>query len=107
MDIHKAYEKETGLKSYNGSLAMGDFAFTDNYIEWLEKKACNECNADTNHTIHISGPDDIIGPFTEIKALRKANQINKDWLEECKNDGFENTPLHVATVESLDNMEAK
>lgn len=38
MNIHKIYEKETVLKPNSGSIDSGDFAFTDNYVEWLEKK---------------------------------------------------------------------
>jgi hypothetical protein len=46
--------------------------------------------------VHISGPDDITGPYAEIEAHRHANKINKAWLKHAEND--RNTPLHVATV---------
>ncbi len=46
--------------------------------------------------VHISGPDDIHGPFSEIEAYRFANDINKAWLKQTGVD--RNTPLHVATV---------
>lgn len=47
-------------------------------------------------TVHIAGPDDIIGSFTELEAHRKANEINKRWLSMVKADRM--PPLYVATV---------
>ncbi len=48
--------------------------------------------------ISIAGPDDIIGPKSEIEALRYANEVNKIWVDEYFKDGSNETPLHVATV---------
>jgi hypothetical protein len=55
--------------------------------------------------VHISGPDDVHGPFfSEIKAHRLANDINKAWLKIRVKDGGD-TPLHVATVLLADRRE--
>lgn len=47
----------------------------------------------------VDGPDDILGPFTEVEALKKANEINLIWIKECRKSGIDETPLHIATVE--------
>jgi hypothetical protein len=47
--------------------------------------------------VYISGPDDIHGPFSEIRAHRLANYVNKAWLKKRLEGGCD-TPLYVATV---------
>lgn len=49
--------------------------------------------------VHTHGPDDITGPYTEIDALKKANEINTVYIKECLNHGCESTPMRIATVE--------
>ena len=61
-------------------------------------------NADCNWAVHICGPDDIVGPYTELEAHRKANEINNEWLKLREKEGVE-TPLYVATVLSQSEME--
>jgi hypothetical protein len=43
MNLHDIYTYETGKKPHVGSLAMGDFIFTDDYIEWLENRYDKNC----------------------------------------------------------------
>lgn len=50
------------------------------------------------YIVHISGPDDIFGPYTEFDALKIANEINITWLKKMKKDRLYNIVLHVATV---------
>lgn len=59
---------------------------------------------DCSWAVHICGPDDIVGPYTEIEAHRKANEINNEWLKlQAKGGG--DTPLYVATVLSPSELE--
>lgn len=54
---------------------------------------------ETNHCVIINGPDDITGPYSEIDALKKANEINLVYVRERSKHGPEDTPFCVATVE--------
>jgi hypothetical protein len=58
---------------------------------------------DDDWAVHINGPDDITGPYTEIEAHKKANEINKFWLKKVEND--RGTPLCIATVLSSAELE--
>lgn len=48
--------------------------------------------------IHVSGPDEVHGPFSEKNAHRQANESNKQWLKIRAKDNDGETPLHVSTV---------
>jgi hypothetical protein len=49
------------------------------------------------HYVHISGPDEIHGPFPEFHAYLQANISNRNWLRERANSE-DDTPLYVAVV---------
>ena len=61
-----------------------------------------EATMEHEYMIHIAGPYNLAGPYTEIEALRKANVINMFWVEDCGKKGIETTPMCVATVKFME-----
>jgi hypothetical protein len=66
-------------------------------VKKFEIKEKIELQEEKKFIVHISGPDDIMGPYTELEAYRWANGINNLWVKVRAKEG-DDTPLCVAVV---------